>query len=92
MFSNFLIAQAQKRKHMTSCMQLTERDDSCVRLAKKMRLRWKLVFLAICVAAGGLIWQNADARAQFIHEMDVLRNFCNRLADGYEPWQVNYLF
>lgn len=53
-----------------------------------MQLRWKLVFLALCAAVGGLMWQNADARAQFVHEMEILRDFFNHLAEGYEPWQV----
>lgn len=46
------------------------------------------MFLTLLVAAGGLIWQNDDARAQFVRELEVLRDFFNRLADGYEPWQV----
>jgi sphinganine-1-phosphate aldolase len=53
-----------------------------------MRLRWKLVFLALLVAGGALIWQNDGARAQLIHELEVTRDFCNKLADGCEPWQV----
>lgn len=59
-----------------------------VREPEMMQLRWKLVFLALCAAAGGLMWQNADARAQFVHEMEILRDFFNHLAEGYEPWQV----
>ena len=55
---------------------------------KKMRLRWKLVFLTLLVAGGGVLWKNDDARAQFFRELETIRDFLNQLTTGYEPWQV----
>lgn len=54
----------------------------------KMRLRWKFVFVTLLVAGVAVLWNNEDAREKFCHEVDVLRDFLNQLATGYEPWQV----
>ena len=56
-----------------------------------MRPTWRLVFLSLLVAAGALVWQSETAATQLLRELNNLRETFNRLAQGYEPWQVVFV-